>query len=67
MWDFKLEPIKLSVSKSTKAIQWRYVPQPIDSELDIEVPFGGYFWQLPVTVPQANVLMMHRFLVNTYM
>ena len=50
------EPIKLSVSKSTKAIQWRYVPQPIDSELDIEVPFGeGYFWQLPVTVPQANV------------
>ena len=32
------------------------MPQPIDNQLDIEVPFGeGYFWQLPVTVPQANV------------
>ena len=50
------EPIVFGITKATKAIQWQYLPQPIDSETDIEVPFGeGYFWQLPVTVPQANV------------
>ena len=50
------EPVKFSITKATKAIQWKYLPQPVDNELDIEVPFGeGYFWQLPVTVPQANV------------
>lgn len=50
------ESVKLSITKATKAIQWKYLPQPVDNELDIEVPFGeGYFWQLPVTVPQANV------------
>ena len=50
------EPIIFGITKATKAIQWQYLPQPTDSEADIEVPFGeGYFWQLPVTVPQANV------------
>lgn len=50
------ETIKLNITKATKAIAWRFLPQPIDSDLDVEVPFGeGYFWQLPVTVPQANV------------
>ena len=50
------ETVKLSITKATKAIEWQFLPQPVDSDLDIEVPFGeGYFWQLPVTVPQANV------------
>ena len=50
------EPVDFGITKVTKAIQWKYLPQPTDNESDIEVPFGeGYFWQLPVTVPQANV------------
>jgi len=50
------ESIDFGITKVTKAIQWKYLPQPIDKDTDIEVPFGeGYFWQLPVTVPQANV------------
>ena len=50
------ESIVFGITKATKAIQWKYLPQPTDNETDIEVPFGeGYFWQLPVTVPQANV------------
>ena len=50
------ETIKLNITKATKAIAWQFLPQPVDSDLDVEVPFGeGYFWQLPVTVPQANV------------
>ena len=53
---FNYESIELGITKATKAIQWKYLAQPIDNEADIEVPFGeGYFWQLPVTVPQANV------------
>ena len=50
------ETVKLNITKATKAIAWQFLPQPVDTDLDIEVPFGeGYFWQLPVTVPQANV------------
>jgi hypothetical protein len=50
------ESVEFGITKVTKAIQWKYLPQPTDNESDIEVPFGeGYFWQLPVTVPQANV------------
>ena len=50
------EAVQLNIAKATKAIEWQFLPQPIDSDLDVEVPFGeGYFWQLPVTVPQANV------------
>ena len=50
------ESVDFGITKVTKAIQWKYLPQPIDKDTDIEVPFGeGYFWQLPVTVPQANV------------
>ena len=50
------ETVKLNITKATKAIAWQFLPQPVDTDLDIEVPFGeGYFWQLPVTVSQANV------------
>ena len=53
---FNNESVVFGIAKATKAIQWKYLPQPVDNEADIEVPFGeGYFWQLPVTVPQANV------------
>ena len=38
------ETVKLSITKATKAIEWQFLPQPVDSDLDIEVPFGeGYF------------------------
>ena len=50
------ETVKLNITKATKAIAWQFLLQPVDTDLDIEVPFGeGYFWQLPVTVSQANV------------
>ena len=50
------ESITFAITKVTKAIDWKYIPQPVDNQSEIEVPFGeGYFWQLPVTVPQANV------------
>jgi len=50
------EPVTFAITKVTKAIDWKYMPQPVDNQTEIEVPFGeGYFWQLPVTVPQANV------------
>ena len=50
------ESVVFGITKSTKAIEWKYIPQPIDEQTDTEVPFGeGYFLQLPVTVPQANV------------
>ena len=50
------ESIIFGITKATKAIQWQYLPQPTDSPTDLLVPFGeGYFSQLPVTVPQANV------------
>ena len=50
------ESVNFAITKVTKAIDWKYMPQPVDNQTEIEVPFGeGYFWQLPVTVPQANV------------
>lgn len=37
-------------------IQWTYLSQPMDTQEDTIVPFAeGYFRQLPVTVPQANI------------
>ena len=43
-------------AEDTSGITWTYLQQPIDNEADTIKPFGeGYFRQLPVTVPQANV------------
>jgi len=43
-------------AQDTNGIQWEYLSQPVDQQADTLVPFGqGYFYQLPVTVPQANV------------
>ena len=40
----------------TNGITWTYLDQPVDNVADTLVPFGeGYYRQLPVTVPQANV------------
>jgi len=37
-------------------INWTYLSQPMDSQEDTLVPFAeGFFRQLPVTVPQANI------------
>jgi len=45
-----------SNAQDTNGIQWEYLSQPVDQQADTLVPFGqGYFYQLPVTVPQANV------------
>jgi len=50
------ETVTLGLAKTTKAIEWKYLSQPVDTPEDTIVPFGeGYFRQLPVTVPQANV------------
>ena len=50
------ENVTLGIAKTTKAIEWKFFSQPVDLPEDIIVPFGeGYFRQLPVTVPQANV------------
>ena len=43
-------------SQDTNGVLWEYLSQPVDNPEDSLVPFGkGYFKQLPVTVPQANV------------
>ena len=43
-------------AEDTSGITWTYLQQPVDNEADTIKPFGeGYFRQLPVTVPQANV------------
>ncbi|MGY8764663.1 MAG: hypothetical protein ACKVLE_08015, partial [Fidelibacterota bacterium] len=43
-------------AEDTSGITWTYLQQPIDNEADTIKPFGeGYYRQLPVTVPQANV------------
>ncbi|MDP6089397.1 MAG: hypothetical protein QF563_04230, partial [Candidatus Marinimicrobia bacterium] len=43
-------------AEDTSGITWTYLQQPTDNEADTIKPFGeGYFRQLPVTVPQANV------------
>ena len=43
-------------AEDTTGITWTYFKQPVDNEADTLKPFGeGYYRQLPVTVPQANV------------
>ena len=50
------ENVSLGIAKVTKAIEWKFLSQPIDLPGDTIVPFGeGYYRQLPVTVAQANV------------
>ncbi len=51
--------------QDTNGVQWEYLSQPVDQQADTLVPFGqGYFNQLPVTVPQANVTYDATFHTN---
>ena len=50
------EAISLIINKRTKSLEWSYINQPVDNDIDTLNIFGeGYFRQLPVTVSQANV------------
>ena len=43
-------------AQDTLGITWTYLKQPVDNAADTLKPFGeGYYRQLPVTVPEANV------------
>ncbi|MBT3519022.1 MAG: hypothetical protein HN716_00750 [Candidatus Marinimicrobia bacterium] len=43
-------------AQDTSGITWTYLKQPVDNVADTLKPFGeGYYRQLPVTVPEANV------------
>ena len=43
-------------ASDTNGVTWTYLSQPTDNDGDTLIPFGeGYYRQLPVTVPQANI------------
>ena len=64
---FNNESVVFGITKATKAIQWKYLPQPVDNEADIEVPFGkDIFGNCLLQCLRPMLLMMLLYLENIY-